>query len=118
MNQDECIEKIVQHFTGSSFGEEVKLAKTEFFERSGVVDELAADFDLRMSQFLDWYIFTRTMAEGQTPLELVRSKAEVFGLNIEPSVLERFSKVQHSLFDFLKIKGDDVYIKDIVNGKK
>jgi len=107
-----------KNITGDNFSEEVRLAKAEFFERSGVVDELSSDFDLRMSQFLDWYVFTRNMGQGITPLQMVKSKTEVLGINVEPSTLERLSKVHHSLFDFLKIKGDDVYIKDIIEGKK
>lgn len=118
MNQEECIEKIVQHFTGSKFSDEIKLAKAEFFERSGVVDELSVDFDLRMSQFLDWYVFTRISSLGATPLELVKSKTEILSENLAPEILENLGQIRHSLFDFLKIKGDDVYIKDIVEGKK
>lgn len=118
MNQEECIEKIVQHFTSPAFSEEVKLAKAEFFERSGIVDELSPDFDLRMSQFLDWYIFTRTTSQGKTPLELVISKSEVLNENLEPTIIESLGQIRHSLFDFLKVKGDDIYIKDIVDGKK
>ena len=108
MNQEECLERIVQHFTGASFSAEVNLAKAEFFERSGVVDELSADFELRMSQFLDWYVFTRSQGQGSTPLEMVKSKSEVLGQNLEPAILERLGQARHSLFDFIKIKGSDV----------
>lgn len=70
MNENEkLIEKILNHFVSESFKEELALAKKEFFENSGTLDENSDHFESRMAQFYDWYFFTRKLKGfGQTPL--------------------------------------------------
>ena len=35
----------------------VQAAKAEFFDNAGILDEKANNFELRMSQFFNWYFF-------------------------------------------------------------
>ncbi len=119
MTLDEYLEKLVLYYTGNEFTEEVKLAKAEFFERAGIVDEHDASFDVRMSQFLDWYVFSRPLSSLQkTPIEVAGGNGGFLKLEDEFKWLAILSHTKHSLFEFIKIKNEDVYIKDIMAGKK
>src|ERR1044071_5160192 len=114
MNYEPYIEKLMQHFTGKSYMSEVEAAKGDFFERAGTFDEASLDFELKMAQFTDWYLFTRKMdASGRSAVEMVldddsypiKEEERPFYLNLRNS--------RHSLFEFSKLKGDDVYIRDL-----
>ncbi len=119
MKLDEYLEKLTSHFTGSEFAKEIKLAKSEFFERAGIVDEADENFDVRMSQFLDWYLFSRKLSQHQlTPIQLAKQSQGIVNHDSEPKWLESLGSLQHSLFEFIKFKGDDMYIRDLLLGKK
>lgn len=119
MKLEEYLEKLTTHFTGSEYAKEVKLAKSEFFERAGIIDETDATFDVRMSQFLDWYLFTRKLSDHElTPIELAKQSNGIFKHESEGTWLANLASLQHSLFEFIKAKGEDVYIRDLMAGKK
>ena len=71
MNEYEVlIEKILNHFVSETFKDELALAKKEFFENAGTLDENSDHYESRMAQFYDWYFFTRELKGfGQTPLD-------------------------------------------------
>ncbi len=113
------IEKILEHFAGPQFLNEVQKAKKEFFDNAGILDEHADQFELRMSQFLDWYFFTRELSGfGQTPLESSHLVRELRFTPEELSLIEKLKAHRHSLFEFIKTKGEDVYIKDLLKNEK
>lgn len=111
--------KIINYFVENSFQEELILAKRQFFENAGILDESNESFDQRMKQFYDWYLFTRKLQGfGQTPLE---SCFDVRALRLdeeELALLQKLKENRHSLFEFIKIKNEDVYVRDLINGKK
>lgn len=116
---NEVIQKALEHFAGPSFKEEVFAAKTEFFENSGVLDENAPQYELRMSQFFDWYFFTRDLRGfGQTPLESLFMTRELRFSPDEIVLIDKLKNHRHSLFEFVKIKGDDVHLRDLLAGDK
>ncbi|GIL18040.1 MAG: hypothetical protein BroJett040_17910 [Oligoflexia bacterium] len=113
------MEKILHHFAGDLFREEVKMAKSQFFDNAGILDENAPQYELRMSQFFDWYLFTRDLSGyGQTPLEVVYMTRELRFSPEEMSLIEKLREHRHSLFEFTKIKDSDIYIKDLMRGDK
>jgi len=66
----DLIHKILNHFAGEHFRDEIRVAKTQFFDNAGILDENSPSYELRMNQFFDWYFFTRELdGMGQTPLE-------------------------------------------------
>src|SRR4051794_17035481 len=74
----QLIEKILAHFAGEEFKDELRLAKSEFFDNAGILDENSPQYELRLSQFFDWYLMTRDLkGYGQTPLESVYSTREL-----------------------------------------
>lgn len=115
----ELMEKILRYFAGDSFKEDVKLAKSQFFDNAGILDERDANFELRMSQFFDWYFFTRELTGyGQTPLEAYHMSRELRFNDSDLQRIEQLKRHRHSLFEFVKIKENDVYLKDLFRGDK
>lgn len=120
MNEYEAlIDKILNHFAGDKFKDELAKAKKEFFDNTGALDEHSDNFDLRMSQFYDWYFFSRELSGyGRTPLNACHLERELRFSDEENQQLEVLKSHRHSLFEFLKIKGDDIYIRDLLSNKK
>lgn len=120
MNEYELlIEKILNHFVSDAFKDELSMAKKEFFENAGTLDENSEHFESRMAQFYDWYFFTRELKGfGQTPLDACLLVRELRFSDEELKTLEVLKQRRHSVFEFIKIKNGDVYIKDLLANKK
>ncbi len=115
----ELIEKILAHFAGDQFRDEVRVAKSEFFDNAGILDEHSEQFELRMSQFFDWYFFTRELkGYAQTPLDAVFMARELRFTPEEMKLIDQLKQHRHSLFQFIKLKDNDVTIKDLILNKK
>jgi hypothetical protein len=119
MNYEPMIEKLMQHYTSAKYMPEVRAAKDDFTERAGTFDEASLDFELKMAQFTDWYLFTRKMeSTGLTAIEMVLDDSSYPISEEERALYLNLRNSRHSLFEFLKLKGDDVYIKDLFTGFK
>lgn len=120
MNEyEKLIEKILNHFVSDSFTDELAMAKKEFFEKAGALDENSEHYESRMAQFYDWYFFTRELkGYGQTPLDACLLVRELRFSEEELRTLDVLKQHRHSLFEFIKIKGSDIYIKDLLANKK
>lgn len=120
MNEyEKLIERILNHFVGDIFKDELAMAKKEFFENAGTLDENSEHYESRMAQFYDWYFFTRELKGfGQTPLNACRLVRELRFSDEELKTLDVLKTHRHSLFEFIKIKNGDVYIKDLLANKK
>ncbi len=113
------VEKILAHFGGDLFKDEVRMAKSEFFDNAGILDEHSDHFELRMSQFFDWYFFTRELkGYAQTPLEAVYMARELRFAPEEIVLIDKLKQHRHSIFQFIKIKDKDIYIKDLIKNEK
>ncbi len=116
---EQVIEKILAHFAGPEYQSEMHRAKKDFFESAGVLDENSEHFELRMSQFFDWYFFTRELSShALTPLEACHMPRELRFSTFEQEIIERLKKHRHSLFEFIKVKGSDVHLKDLFANEK
>lgn len=120
MNKYELLmEKILNHFVSEAFKDELAMAKTEFFGNAGTLDEHSEHYESRMAQFYDWYFFTRELKGFlQTPLEACLLVRELRFSDEELETLEILKRHRHSIFEFIKIKNGDVYIKDLLANKK
>ena len=115
----EVIQKSLEHFAGPLFKDEIFAAKTEFFENSGILDENAPNYELRMSQFFDWYFFTRDLKGfGQTPLESLFNTRELRFVPEEIVIIDKLKSNRHGLFELIKVKGEDVYLRDLLRNDK
>lgn len=119
MSMDVILERLINYFTSNAYQEEVNDAKREFFERAGNFDEYSPDFEMKMSQFVDWYVFTRKLTkEGVTPIELALDNSGFVIAEGDLSIYRNLRDNRHSLFEFLKVKNKDVYVKDLFTGEK
>lgn len=116
---EKLIERILNHFVTEKFAGELSAAKREFFENAGTLDEHSEHFESRMAQFYDWYFFTRDLdGYGQTPLEACVMERELRFSEQDLAALDVLKQHRHSIFEFIKIKNGDVYIKDLLANKK
>ena len=112
-------DSIVSYFTGPKYLPELQEAKKEFFEKAGIIDEESQSFEPRMAQFLDWYIFSRDLSEYNVPPIQLATQRDIVELpNYDATAIENMSQAIHSLFEFIKVKGSDVYIRDLFSKKK
>ncbi len=119
MIYEKQIEAMLNHFTGPAYLTEVAEAKREFFEQAGILDEASEYFESRMAQFLDWYLFTRELSKVHlTPVQLMCENAPYHVDVLEKDIYVSLSQTQHSLFEFIRIKGHDVIVKDLFRGEK
>lgn len=119
MNYEPLIEKLMQHYTSSLYMPEVESAKIDFFERAGTFDEASLDFELKMAQFTDWYLFIRKMdTSGRSGIEMVLDDPNYPISEEERPLYLNLRNSRHSLFEFTKLKGDDVYIRDLFTSFK
>lgn len=119
MKYDELIDRLILFFTGDRFSKEVTDGKKEFFDEAGIVDEENQQFEMRMTQFLEWYLFTRKLSDvGLTPAVYALQLEDFKMTSEERPSYENLAAIRHGLFEFLKIRGDDIHIKDLWLGKK
>jgi hypothetical protein len=118
MNIEENIDQLVVYFTQAPFDKEVAEAKNQFFDQAGSGDDIN-QFELRMSQFLDWYLFSRDLSDVQVrPVDWIIESPPNW---MTPEMLDfcrALTRIQHSLFEFIKIRNRDVYLKNLFTGKK
>jgi len=113
------IDRLIVFFTGDRFRDDVAKAKKEFFDEAGVMDEENEAFEMRMTQFLEWYLFSRPLADvGLTPAQYALQLEDFQMTSEERPAFENLAVIRHSLFEFLKIRGDDIHIRDLFLDKK
>ena len=114
MNYEPLIDRMMQHYTSGRYLNEVQSAKEDFFEKAGAFDEGSVDFELKMAQFVDWYLFTRKMGQtDRVAIEMVLDDSQFVMLPEERTHFLNLRNSRHSLFEFEKLKKDDVYIRDL-----
>lgn len=115
----QLIDKILFLYAGDLFRDEVKKAKSEFFDNAGILEENSPQFELRMSQFFDWYFFSRELSGyNQSPLAIAHQSRELRLTPEEEVRLEKLRNHRHGLFEFIKIKDNNIYLKDLFKNEK
>jgi len=119
MNYEPYVDRLMQHYTDTKYRAEVQSAKEDFFDKAGTFDEASLDFELKMAQFTDWYLFVRPMEmTGRVAIEMVLDDPS-YGLKEEERLLYlNLRNSRHSLFEFIRLKGDDVYVRDLFTAFK
>lgn len=119
MKLQSYLDKVLESYSKGDFYEEVKRAKDEFFSRVGKVAEGSENFEAQMKAFLDWYLFDRPLDKS----EICPVKLFVFdhASKLSPSeeeIYKDLAKSIHSLFELLKVKDRDIYVKDLFSSEK
>lgn len=119
MKYFQLIDELMQFYTQGEFAAEAVVAKNEFYELAGIFDEQSPNFDLKMAQFSDWYIFMRKLKKiERVPIQhFVESRPKRI-LEEDEVYYRNLSYNRHSLFEFLKIKGSDLYVRDLFSKYK
>ena len=117
------LDKVIAYFTAPAYRQDIELAKKDFFGYLLPSDEDPHQFDIKMSQFLDWYLFDYHLKQtGLTSVEEVMESKEIQeSLKIdenELSLLENLFHHRHSLFELIKVNKNSVIIKDLITNKK
>ena len=108
------VEKIIQFYTTPNFREDVVEAKTHFQEVAGSFDESSADFETKMAQFTDWYVFSRRLKRmAEAPVEFCLEDPSYVIQENEKPLYYSLRNSRHSLFEFVRVKKGDVYIRDL-----
>jgi len=108
------IEKIIQFYTSPGYREDVVEAKNHFQEVAGSFDESAPDFEAKMAQFTDWYVFSRRLKRmAEAPIEYCLQDSKYSIDDNEKALYFSLRNSRHSLFEFIKVKKGDVYIRDL-----
>jgi hypothetical protein len=119
MIYNEITDELIGYFSVEKYKHDVVAAKKSFFEVAGIMDESRPDFELKMSQFVDWFLYSRQLSENnKRPIDLI---FEVNDFEINEDQKELYTNllaIRHSLFEFIKISKNDLYIKDIFSGYK
>ncbi|MCB9026164.1 MAG: hypothetical protein H6625_07610 [Bdellovibrionaceae bacterium] len=114
MIYDELIDDIMLHFSKEKYAEEVKEAKNEFHRSVGIFDEESIDLESKINLFMDWYIFHRILKSEQVPPIKLISRGEEYKVQKGNEVLiKNMCASRYSLFEFSKVKDEDVYVKDL-----
>jgi hypothetical protein len=113
------LERLLQHYAANSYLPEVAEAKSEFFDHAGIVDQDSYQFDVRMAQFLDWYLFSRENSKTHLPpIQMALENPPIALTDDELGQLNQLVRTQHSLFEFDKIRGQDIFVKELFHAKK
>jgi hypothetical protein len=77
MTVSESIDALLEHFSGETYSQEVTIARKDFNELTGgPFDQSADDFEMKMSQFADWYLFERPHSQiGAVPVRSEQATA-------------------------------------------
>ena len=93
---EEMIDRLIVFFTGDRFRDDVAKAKKEFFDEAGVMDEENEAFEMRMTQFLEWYLFSRRLtAIGLTPAQYALQLEDFEMTSEERPAFENLAVVRH-----------------------
>lgn len=119
MNYIELLEKLMQHFSSGEYQEEAVQAKMEFCDFAGVMDEFAPDYEMKFHQFTDWYLFLRPLNRSKTtPVAEEYAEKRMNLTQEERGALLNLLSSRHSLFEFLKLTKEDLYVRDLFSNYK
>ncbi len=72
-----------------------------------------------MSQFFDWYFFSRELSGyNKSPMAIAHQSRELRLTPEEEVRLEKLRTHRHGLFEFIKIKDSNIYLKDLFKNEK
>ncbi len=113
------MQKLIGHYTSTPFHDELNQAKKEFFDNAGTLDENNPHYNLRMHQFYEWYFLTRPLKSYmKTPLEVCKFHRELRLSPQDELVIQILLEHRHSVFEFLKLKKEEVHLKDLFKNDK
>ncbi len=116
----QCLQKLIGYYTRPEFNEELQMAKREFFDNTGSLDENKPNYNLRMHQFYEWYFITRPLKSYMKPPVVVCDQHRDLRLTEEDqqTINILLQTHFHALFEFVKVKKDILVVKNLMTGDK
>lgn len=116
----QSLKKLIGYYTGAEFKDELNSAKKFFFENTGSLDENKPNFNLRMHQFYEWYFLTRPLTSFmKTPLSVCDQHRDLRLTLEDLKTIEILKETQqHILFEYIKMKGDILFVRNLMTDKK
>ncbi|MFC2077130.1 hypothetical protein ACFLT7_08610 [candidate division KSB1 bacterium] len=112
------LDKLVDFIQGDRFEADLRRAKKEYFGTPVPRFKDEAEYDLNVSNFLDWYIFDRPVRSlGKTPLVLYVEELDEGRRDEEGPVYEEFLDGHYSLFRLRKKTGTGCYLEDLLSSR-
>jgi hypothetical protein len=110
------LDKLVDFIQESRFEADLRRAKKEYFGTPVPRFKDEAEYDINVSNFLDWYIFDRPVrALGKTPLVLYIEELDDERPAEEGVVYRDFLEGRYSLFRLRKKTGAGCYLEDLLS---
>jgi hypothetical protein len=122
MNYDQLmasLKKLIGYYTAAEFAEELNLAKKDFFDNTGSLDENKPHFNLRMDQFYEWFFLTRPLRSYmKTPLAVCDKHRGLRLTEEDRKTIDILKVSRHTFFEFIKSKNDFILVKDLFTDQK
>lgn len=116
---EDALKKLMDEYTTGDFYREVYQAKQEYFADPGPISEDDTDFENQMDIFMGWYLFDRNLSKFDLPpVLLYYRKNEAAFADDDRLVFSRLTNTVHSIFEFLKVKGSGVLLRDYCSREK
>lgn len=114
------LQRLIGYYTQPQFSDELLIARREFFDNTGALDENNSNYSLRMQQFYEWYFLTRPLSSYmQTPLSVCDQHRDLRLSAEDIWSVEQLKQSQvHSIFEYIKSKDGVIYLRDLMSQKK
>lgn len=115
----EALQKGLSYFSKGTYAHEFTVAKSDFFDNSGVLDEQSPVYTVRIQQFLDWFFFSRKLNDFRLPpSHCVFMLPDLRWSPEETELVASFKEVRHSFFDIIKVKDEMITVEDLLVKQK
>jgi hypothetical protein len=109
----------MQLYSNGDYYEEVKNAKNNFIDVWGQITENDPNFEARLHQFFDWYIFDRLLSDAQkTPISHFMANMPEFSSETTKYMYHSMTKTLRSIYRIKKIKKNNLILQDLMDKKK
>ncbi len=117
---DAFFERLLLTFVGADWQNDLEQGKQEFYGSLGSGGEDLSGYERQVDLFFSWFLFTRLLESSkETPLEYVLSHPNTLPVNEqEERFLLGLAKHEKSIYEIQKIKDQQVFLKDLMNGEK
>lgn len=114
------LQKLIGYYTQPQFSDELQMARREFFDNTGSLDENNPNYSLRMQQFYEWYFLTRPLnSYMKTPLTVCDQHRDLRLSAEDIWSIELLKQSQtHSIFEYIKSKDGVIHLRDLMSQKK
>jgi len=112
-------EKLLERATQRRHSETLPQAKQAYQQSAGAIYDDDQGYENRMGLFIEWFVFDRPAANGDSPLAAVLAEeAKTLGEMEMARAFEGFLEQIHGLFVLHKIKKDRVIVGNLFDGEK